>query len=136
MKKLVLAGCIMALIVACSATKSNTIAVGKGQPSKGDTIRIANDELQYEIIIIEPGFDAWLASSAKPRNYYSLTYLETKNYIFVTEWNNRVLQPQRYSPDLYGMRIDYEYQTHYGYEVNYLLYNYFVYFQQRYKQKL
>jgi signal peptidase I len=136
MKKLLLAGFIFALIVACSATQSTTIAADKAKPSKGDTIRIANDELQYEVIIIEPGFDAWLASTAKPRNYYSLTYLETKNYLFVTEWNSRVLQPYRYSPDLYGMRIDYEHQIHYGYEVNYLLYNYFVYFQQRYKQKL
>ena len=28
-----------------------------------DTIRIANDSLEYEILIIEPGFDSWLLLS-------------------------------------------------------------------------
>jgi hypothetical protein len=27
-----------------------------------DTIRIANDTLEYEVIIIDPGFSTWLAS--------------------------------------------------------------------------
>ena len=37
---------------------------------------------------------------------------------------------------LYEMQIDYQNNINYGYEVNYILYNYFVYFQQKYKQKL
>ena len=108
---------------------------GAATVSKNDMIRIANDSLSYEITIIEPGFDAWLATS-KPRNFYSLTYLENKNQRFVTIWNQRVLQPYSYNPDLYAMRIDYENNIRYGLEVNYLLYNYFIYFQQRYKQRL
>ena len=102
---------------------------------KNDTLRIANDSLEYEIVIIEPGFDSWLAT-AKPRNFYSLSYLENKNRLYVTSWNQRVLNPYRYNPDLYERRIDYESNTHYGLEVNYLLYNYFVFFQSRYKQRL
>jgi hypothetical protein len=101
-----------------------------------DTVRIANDSLEYEVIIIDNGFSTWLASRAYPRNYYSLQYLENKNYLYVTEWNNRVLQPQRYSPRLYEMSIDYRPDIHYGYEVNYLIYNYMIYFQNTYKQKL
>ncbi len=134
MKNLVLIGFIIALIVGCSAQKSNTVVADKSI-SKKDTIRIANDSLEYEVIIIEPGFDSWLAT-AKPRSYYSLTFLENKNYFFVTEYNRRVLDVHRYNPNLYEMRIDYDPNIHYGLEVNYLLYNYFIYFQNRYKQKL
>lgn len=101
-----------------------------------DTVRIANDELEYEITIIDPGFSTWLLSRAKPEGYYSQSFMETRNQILVTEWNSRVLQPQKYSPSLYEMRIDYNPNINYGYEVNYKLYNYFIYFQIKYKQQL
>ncbi|WP_294818554.1 DUF6146 family protein [uncultured Flavobacterium sp.] len=100
-----------------------------------DTVRIANDSLEYEVIIIDPGFNAWLASRARPRDYYGQEYLETKNRLWVMEWNSRVLQVQRYG-NLYQMRIEYESNIDYGYEVNYLLYNYLVYFQITNNQKL
>jgi hypothetical protein len=45
-----------------------------------DTIRIANDTLEYEVIIIDPGFSTWLASRSLPRNYHSQSYLENKKY--------------------------------------------------------
>ena len=136
MKKLLFFGFLFAMIVGCSAVKSDVVVKKEMAASKKDTIRIANDELQYEIIVIEPGFDTWLASVAKPRNFYALTELENKNLFWVSEWNRRVLDPFRYRGDLYEMRIDYDPQIHYGFEVNYLLYNYFVYFQEHYRQKL
>ncbi|WP_264529584.1 DUF6146 family protein [Flavobacterium sp. N502540] len=126
-------------IIACSTASKNTVAAntdGKSTVAVNDTVRIANDSLEYEVIIIDNGFSTWLASRALPRNYHSLSYLENKNNLYVTEWNNRVLQPQRYSPNLYEMRIDYQPTIHYGYEVNYLIYNYMIYFQNTYKQKL
>lgn len=101
-----------------------------------DTVRIANDKLEYEIIIIEPGFNFWLKSRAKPEGYYSQQFLENRNRIYVTEWNNRVLNPSRYNPNLYQMQIDYQPHIDYGYEVNYKLYYYFIYFQIQYKQRL
>jgi len=103
---------------------------------QNDTVRIANDSLEYEVIIIDPGFSTWVLSQAYPRGFHSLSFLETKNKIYINEWNNRVHQPQRYSPNLYGMSIDYNWNTDYGYEVNYLIYNYMIYFQNTFKQKL
>jgi len=105
-------------------------------PKSSDVVRIANDSLEYEVIIIDSGFNSWLASNARPRGFYSENYMEGRNQIYVNEWNSRVLQPQRYSPDLYGMRIDYNPTIHYGYEVNYLIYNYMIYFQMTNKQQL
>lgn len=137
MKKYISILILLLIIIACSTT-SQTIASADNASGKkvNDTVRIANDSLEYEVIIIDNGFSTWLASRAYPRNYYSLQYLENKNYLYVTEWNNRVLQPQRYSPNLYEMSINYRPDIHYGYEVNYLIYNYMIYFQNTYKQKL
>ncbi len=104
--------------------------------TEGDTIQIANEEAEYEIIIIEPGFFTWLNSIARPEGYYSQTFLENRNQIMVTNWNNRVLLPSQYDPNLYQLQIDYRLGVDYGYEVNYKLYNYFIYFQRKYRQRL
>ncbi|MGB5419121.1 DUF6146 family protein [Algibacter sp.] len=101
-----------------------------------DTVKIANEAIEYEIIIIEPGFNFWLASRARQRGFYSQQFFETKNILYVNEWNQRVIQPQRFDPNLYELRIDYQQGIDYGYEVNYVLYNYFIYFQLTYNQRL
>ena len=101
-----------------------------------DTVRIANEELEYEVIIIDMGFSTWLAANALPRGYLSQSIMEIKNNFYITEWNNRVLQPMRFNPNLYEMQINYDRNVNYGYEVNYLIYNYFIFFQNTYKQTL
>jgi len=100
-----------------------------------DTVRIANDSLQYEIIIIEPGFNLFINSLAKPKGYHSQSYLETKNQILVQEYNSRVRNPLNYNPNLYIQEINYNPFVNYGYEVNYMLYNYFVYLSHEYNQR-
>ena len=122
-------------IYSCDASKSAMKGDANSSVVKNDTVRIANDSLEYEVIIIEPGFNSWLVTQ-QPRGYYGLNYLETKNQFFVSEYNARARNPQRYGSDLYPQEINYDYNTDYGYEVNYLLYNYFVYFQQKYRQRL
>ena len=138
MKKVILLFSIVVLMI-WSCNSSKDISFKKDTAIAritSDTVRIANDELEYEIIIIEPGFNIWLASRAMPRNYYSQSYLESRNQFWVTEFNNRVLQPMRFDPNLYQMQIDYQRGIDYGYEVNYMLYNYLIYFQLTYKQQL
>ncbi|WP_281234488.1 DUF6146 family protein [Flavobacterium gelatinilyticum] len=137
MKKCISILFLLLIIIACSTTSQTIAGTDTASAKKiNDTVRIANDSLEYEVIIIDNGFSTWLASRAFPRNYYTLEYLENKNYLYVTEWNNRVLQPQRYSPNLYEMTINYRPDIRYGYEVNYLIYNYMIYFQNTYKQTL
>lgn len=101
-----------------------------------DTVEISDPESNYDIIIIEPGFDYWLRTIARPRGYYSQSYFENRNRILVIEWNNRVMWPMRYDPLLYEFQINYNPNIDYGYEVNYKLYNYFIYFQRKYGQRL
>jgi len=103
--------------------------------SELDTIKIENKELEYEIIIIENGFQSWLATQ-RSENFYTQQTLESKNKFYVAEWNQRVMSPNRYNPNLYTMMIDYDHTVDYGMEVNYLLYMYFKFFQIKYRQRL
>jgi len=121
------------ILITCKSRTTGAIQVNHAVK---DTVKIANDSLSYEIIIVEPGFYSFLNGTARPRNYYSQHFLEERNRLFVLEWNIRVDMPFVYPPDLYGWHIDYNSTIDYGYEVNYLLYNYFIYFQMRYHQKL
>ncbi|MFY7730860.1 MAG: DUF6146 family protein [Flavobacterium sp.] len=128
-------------LVACKSGKDNNVnsSVAAAKPategkSKNDTVRIANDSLEYEVIIIDPGFNTWLYSRAKPRGYYGESYLRSRNIQWTIEWNIRARQA-RYA-DMYQMPIDYSASINYGYEVNYLLFNYLSYFQITNNQRL
>ncbi|MDG2433734.1 DUF6146 family protein [Flavobacterium sp.] len=127
---------ILLIIISCTTSKKAVNTPENNKAIHGDTIRIANEELEYEVIIIDPGFTSWLVSRAFPRGYHSQTFLENKNRMYITEWNSRVLQPNRFSPNLYEMTINYDYTVNYGYEVNYLIYNYMIYFQNTNNQRL
>lgn len=127
---------LVILIGTISCFSQNQINSKSDNAILNDTIKIANDELEYEVTIIDAGFATWLNSRAQPRNYNSESFLENKNQFFVSEWNRRVLEPQRFDPNLYEMQINYDPNIHYGYEVNYLIYNYMIYFQNTYRQRL
>ncbi|WP_176328475.1 MULTISPECIES: DUF6146 family protein [Arenibacter] len=131
---------LSSFLIGCGGTKQIVAASEEEKmafsQTEADTVAIASDETEYEILIIEPGFDFWLQSVAKPEGYYSQSFLENRNQIYVTEWNIRVTQPFTYNPNLYEAQIDYNPSIDYGYEVNYKLYNYFIYFQRKYNQRL
>lgn len=134
MKNTLIIALLALFIYSCSSTKKGNFPDNTSS-AKNDTVRIANDSLEYEIIIIEPGFNLFVNSLARQRGYYSQNYLENKNRFLVTEYNQRARQPFNYNPNLYLNQIDYNPQIDYGYEVNYLLYNYFVYFSRQYNQR-
>lgn len=134
MKFLVIFSFIFISIVSCKTKNINSNTTSK--TVLNDTVRIANEKLEYEVIIIDPRFSMWLNSISFPRGYHSESFLENKNYFYITEWNQRVLDPQRFNPNLYEMQINYDANIHYGYEVNYLIYNYMIFFQNTYNQRL
>ena len=113
---------LAASVMSCSIQKQGNKQAFEDSKVDNDTIRITNDSLEYEIIIIEPGFNAWLATQ-RPRAYYGKVYLEQRNKLFVTNYNIRANNPSQFSYDLYPLQINYDLVTDYGYEVNYLLYN-------------
>lgn len=138
MKKIIYILIVSVILISCNTPKTASSKTDERLENlkQNDTVKIVNEEVDYEIIIIEPGFNFWLRSRARPKGFYSQQFMENRNWLYVIEWNQRVLQPQRFNPNLYEMRIDYQQDIDYGYEVNYMLYNYFIYFQLTYNQRL
>ncbi|MGA1977956.1 MAG: DUF6146 family protein [Bacteroidales bacterium] len=90
---------------------------------------VSSDSTKYELIVIDPGFETWLLTKP-PVNYCSQQYYELKNRFFVLEWNYRYMHPLRYG-SLYDTWIDYDPLVDYGLDLNYRLYYYFLFFQER-----
>ncbi|WP_299522195.1 DUF6146 family protein [uncultured Lutibacter sp.] len=133
MKTLATIFLISTILVSCNST-INTTQINNSELPEG-AVRIANDSLEYEIIIIDIGFETYLLTIAKPANYYSQSYYETKNKFYVTKWNIRAQNPLKYNSSIYENVIDYNFNTDYGLDVNYKLYNYFKFVEHKYKQK-
>jgi hypothetical protein len=119
------------LIYACSSSP-----LKNGKTIKEEAVVIANDSLEYEVIIFDIGFNTYLNSIAKPAGYYSQNYLENWNNIYVTNWNIRAQNPTRYGQNIYQNIIDYSANIDYGMDVNYKLFNYFQFAQWKYKMRL
>jgi hypothetical protein len=121
------------LFIACGSYSSTT---SKSKVIKEEPVVIANEELAYEIIIIDPGFTSYLYSTARPMSYYSKTYLQNNNRISVAIWNSRAQNPQKFNGNIYENVIEFESNVDYGLEVNYKLFWYFKFAEQKYKMRL
>ena len=62
--------------------------------------------------------------------------METRNFVWVNTWNFRAQNPTRFGGNIYENIIDYQQNIDYGYEVNYKLFNYFLFAQRKYKMSL
>lgn len=132
MKKIFVYIVIGLFIWSCGTTSKTTVKNDTNLPE--GAVRIANDSLEYEIIIFDIGYDTYLKTIAKPEWYYTQDFLEIKNNFYVTEWNIRVNNPFKYDPTIYENTIDYSPNIDYGLDVNYKLYNYFKFVEYRYKE--
>ena len=126
---------VFSILVACNSSKTQKKFDDKPK-LESDTNRISNNEIEYDVIIIDGGFTSWFNTYARPRSFYTQSYLEARNRVWVLEWNRRAMLPSQYNPNLYEMTINYETNVDYGHEVNYMIYNYLVYFQLTKKQQL
>ncbi len=99
-----------------------------------DTLRFEEnvnpeDSVEYELIVMDPGYEAFLATQ-KPMEFYSQHYYESWNHRYVMEWNSRHSQPLAYG-GMYETYIDYSPHIDYGLELNYKLYYYFRFFEMK-----
>ncbi len=98
------------------------------QEKQKEKARIAtNDSLEYRLIVLDPGFDTWLATRPV-MGFYSNDYYLQRNRFYVAEWNLRY-QTRNYS-GLYDSYIDYRPNNDYGLEFNYRLYYFFKFFEE------
>lgn len=114
-------------IYGCGTTNSNKMG------SSDDVVEISNDSLDFKLIVFEPEFDQWL--STKPTmESYELGYLEQKNKFLTSEYNRRTLIPEL--TNLYPHKINYNPELGYGLKLNYMLFMYYEFFQEKYNQHL
>lgn len=92
------------------------------------------DSIEYELVVIDPGYETFLVTMPSS-DFYSQQYYESWNLRYVQEWNYRHSLPMIFG-DLYETYVDYDHFTNYGLELNYRLYNYFLFFEKKNKVKL
>ena len=76
-------GLILSFSLLSCTSQQSTLDVSSEEKALFDSndeapVEIADDETEYEIIIIEPGFNTWLNSIARPEGYYYQSFFENK----------------------------------------------------------
>ncbi|MBC8487663.1 MAG: hypothetical protein H8D45_16660 [Bacteroidetes bacterium] len=114
------------LVISCSF-KSNVVELTEQQN--------ANDSTEYELVVFEPGFDSWFATNRKPKWFHSHDYYQRWNVLYTNEWNYR-FNNINYGKPPYDYLIEYDADKDYGIDVDYKLYWYFKFMENKYKMKL
>lgn len=110
---------LLFVFAACSLSKkAGKISIDVAQEEVSDSVT-------YELIVLDPGFDTWMVTNARPIWYHSQSYLESWNRQYVAAWNGRVMAGR--SSRYFETFIDYKPDVDYGIELNYKLYYYFQY---------
>jgi hypothetical protein len=123
-------GVLLALSLnSCKTTKKAESSNQKVELINKDST-LMEDSTEYELIIMDPKFESWLATQPSA-SFYSQHYYENWNHHYVIEWNNRHRNPIRYG-SFYETHIDFDPNTDYGLELNYKLYYYFRFIEKEY----
>jgi len=102
--------------------------------SPPDTLRFEApdkaEEQEYELLIIDPGFERWFVRNSNPITFYEQRYLENWNRQLAQQWNTKLGTSRRWdcAPQTY---LDYNPGIDYGKELNYKLFYYFRYMHER-----
>ena len=86
------------------------------------------DDEKHEIVILDPEFQTWFLTNAKPMGFYSLRFYESHNIRYVTAWNQKTIN----ASGPISNEINYDPNEDYGLEVNYRLFWYFRYIESIY----
>lgn len=127
--KTLLAGCAIwaVSLTGCASQKS---VEGKAPETRVSALE-QEDSTQYELVVLDPGFDTFLATLTYGKDYYSDAYYQSWNIRYVQEWNYRCQNPLRYG-SFFDTEIPYNPQLNYGLEFNYRLYHYFLFIEKQY----
>ena len=121
------------LIISLVFCLSDAFSQGEKPGNKPTADTISVDSIEYELIVDDPGFETWLYTKP-PMEFYSQQYYASMNRLYVSEWNYRYSTLKNHGE--YDSYIDYEPETDYGLELNYRLFYYFKYFEEKHRTKL
>ncbi|HHX31492.1 MAG TPA: hypothetical protein GX712_02745 [Bacteroidales bacterium] len=119
MKNILMLIVVILLIWGCSGPKG----VVSLEPNNGDVATV--DSIEYELIVMDTGFETWYLLQDSPTHYRSQQYYEGWNRQYVSAWNAYANQPSRRS--FFQSIIGYESNVDYGFELNHKLFYYFQY---------
>ncbi|RUT78904.1 DUF6146 family protein [Ancylomarina longa] len=88
---------------------------------------IVQDSTKYELLILDIGFESWFATRNLRASAHSEWYYTNWNQIYVNEWNRLYLEGHPYFENY----IDYSPYEEYGFDINYKLYNYFQFVEEK-----
>lgn len=86
-------------------------------------IDITQNEEEYELIVLDPGFETWFITTWSPAKDRSKEYYALWNQRYVTEWNYKSTRP--HSSKFFDSMIYYDPTIDYGMDVERKLYYYF-----------
>ena len=124
---------VFIILVILVAIQTDGLSQKKRDRIKVNTDTVSIDSLEYNLIVLDPGFESWLATKPS-KEFYSKEYYALKNRLYVMEWNHRYMTSR--NNGRYETYIDYNSNTDYGLDLNYKLYYYFKYFEETNKVKL
>lgn len=119
MKQILLYAGILIFTIACSSQKGIVKIEQDNDPAE------AEDSLEYELIVFDPGFETWYMIQNSPANYRSQQYYEYWNRQYVTAWNYLASVSQRNS--FFEPIMGWYPTVDYGFELNHKLFYYFQY---------
>lgn len=126
---------IALLLMGATGCASGPRSVDK--PGSPNVLSQSGDEDEHELMIIDPGFQSWFASFAKPISYHSPQFYAQRNWQYVMQWNRladmQVNSRNPYYP--FENRIDYNPNVDYGVKLNHELYWYFRYVESLWGQQ-
>ncbi len=96
-------------------------------------IEQSSDSSEYELIVIDPGFENWFLTNKKPIWNNPKEFYEYWNRLYITEWNHRCRTSQN---PAFDTEIMYDSSIDYGTELNHKLYHYFIFFQKKHNIQL
>lgn len=124
MKKVIHFILILTIVYGCSTYSAFKIPI----PFQDKENKIATtDSVEYELLILDIDFESWFASRNMIGTAHSDNYYKNWNQIYVLEWNQLYMQGN-HNIDNY---IEYDIFEDYGLEINYKLYNYFLFVEEK-----
>lgn len=92
-----------------------------------DKAIISTDSSEYELVILDLGFESWFATHNLLAAAHSKEYYKNWNERYILEWNRLYLKGHPYFENL----IDFSPMEDYGFDVNYKLYHYFLFVEDK-----